>query len=120
MSSKGKSIFHTILFSMLLVLGIEFVLLFVTLYLTHVREQLNNNAADVLHKQVENRSGYLVNTMLKNQDLEALAQSIQTSMLTLESEGKISLATLDASSKQRACSSFAAGDQYRSHSTAAP
>ena len=52
MSSKGKSIFHTILFSMLLVLGVEFVLLFVTLYLTHVREQLNNNAADVLHKQV--------------------------------------------------------------------
>lgn len=99
MSSKGKSIFHTILLSMLLVLGIEFILLFVTLYLTHVREQLNNNAADVLHKQVENRSGYLVNTMLKNQDLEALAQSIQTSMLTLESEGKISLATLDTSSE---------------------
>lgn len=99
MSSKGKSIFHTILLSMLLVLGIEFILLFVTLYLTHVREQLNNNAADVLHKQVENRSGYLVNTMLKNQDLEALAQSIQASMLTLESEGKISLATLDTSSE---------------------
>ena len=99
MSSKGKSIFHTILLSMLLVLGIEFILLFVTLYLTHVREQLNNNAADILHKQVENRSGYLVNTMLKNQDLEALAQSIQTSMLTLESEGKISLATLDTSSE---------------------
>ena len=62
MSSKGKSIFHTILLSMLLVLGIEFILLFVTLYLTHVREQLNNNAADILHKQVENRSSYLVNT----------------------------------------------------------
>ena len=65
MSSKGKSIFHTILLSMLLVLGIEFILLFVTLYLTHVREQLNNNAADVLHKQVQDNLQVLPNRLLE-------------------------------------------------------
>lgn len=100
MNTKGKSIFRTILLSMLLVLCIEFVLLFAVLYLSNVTQQLNKNAADILKKQVENRTGYLQNIMLKNQDLEAISQKIQTALLDLEADGRIDLETLDQGSEQ--------------------
>lgn len=98
MNRTGKSIFRTTLLAMLLVLGVEFILLSAAIYLSNVTQQLNTNATDILKKQVENRSSYLENIMLKNQDLETLSQKIQAEFLDLESRGKISLDTLTTSS----------------------
>ena len=44
---------------MLSVLFIETLLLLIVLYLSRVGERLNQNAIDLLQKQVENRSSYL-------------------------------------------------------------
>lgn len=98
MNRNGKSIFRTTLLAMLLVLGVEFILLSAALYLSNVTQQLNTNATDILKKQVENRSSYLENIMLKNQDLDMLSQKIQTELLDLEANGKIRLDTLSTDS----------------------
>ena len=98
MNRNGKSIFRTTLLALLLVLGVEFILLSAALYMSRVTQQLDTNATDILKKQVENRTGYLENIMLKNQDLDTLSQKIQTAFLDLEANGKISLDTLDTGS----------------------
>ena len=64
MKKQGRSIFHTIFLAMLSVLFIETLLLLIVLYLSRVGEQLNQNAIDLLQKQVENRSSYLESVML--------------------------------------------------------
>ena len=56
---KEKTIFRTILFAMLLVLGIEIVLLVSALYLSNVSTRLNQNAMDLLDMQTSNRADYL-------------------------------------------------------------
>ena len=65
---KEKSIFQSIFKAMLIVLIIELFLLVATLYFGNVGKQLNQNAMDILKKQVENRSAYLENVMLENED----------------------------------------------------
>ena len=64
MKKQGRSIFHTIFLAMLSVLFIEILLLLIVLYLSRVGERLNQNAIDLLQKQVENRSSYLESVML--------------------------------------------------------
>ena len=59
MKKKEKSIFRTILTAMLMVLGIEILLLVAALSISHVSSQLDQNAVDILKKQVDNRSSYL-------------------------------------------------------------
>lgn len=100
MKKNGKSIFHTTLLAMLSVLAVEFLLLFLTLHLSNITQQLNQNAVDILNKQVENRCSYLENTMIQNQDLSSLALEIQTTALTLSEAGKIDFDTLDSSTEQ--------------------
>ena len=58
-TKKEKSIFRTILAAMLLVLGIEILLLVAALGISHVSTQLNQNAVDILEKQVDNRQSYM-------------------------------------------------------------
>ena len=70
---KGKSIFQSIFKAMLVVLGIELLLLIATLYFGNVGKQLNQNAVDILKKQVENRENYLETTMAENQNLSSVA-----------------------------------------------
>ena len=50
---KEKSIFQSIFKAMLIVLIIELFLLVATLYFGNVGKQLNQNAVDILKKQVE-------------------------------------------------------------------
>lgn len=69
MKKQGRSIFHTIFLAMLSVLFIETLLLLIVLYLSRVGERLNQNAIDLLQKQVENASSYLESVMLDNQNL---------------------------------------------------
>lgn len=78
MKKQGRSIFHTIFLAMLSVLFIETLLLLIVLYLSRVGERLNQNAIDLLQKQVENRSSYLESVMLDNQNLSSLSDKINT------------------------------------------
>ena len=96
---KSKSIFRTILFSVLAVLIIEIVLLVSALNLSRVGPELDNNAVEILKKQVENRQNYLEALMQENQKLSDLSDKIDETFLELEEKGKIQLETLAESSK---------------------
>ena len=56
---RGCSIFCKILRSLLLVLLAEMLLLIFAISTSRVTSQLNENAEDILDKQVENRANYL-------------------------------------------------------------
>ncbi len=94
----GKPIFRTILLAMLTALAAELLLLAGSLYMTNVIDQLNQNAIDILQKQVENRQNYLESTMISNQDLTLLEDSITSKAEELLEDGTIQLETLDRSS----------------------
>ena len=73
MKKKEKSIFRTILTAMLMVLGIEILLLVAALSISHVSSQLDQNAVDILKKQVDNRSSYLESILSSDQNLSNLS-----------------------------------------------
>ena len=83
MKKQGRSIFHTIFLAMLSVLFIEILLLLIILYLSRVGDRLNQNAIDLLQKQVENRSSYLESVMLDNQNLSSLSGKINAAAESL-------------------------------------
>ena len=91
MKKQGRSIFHTIFLAMLSVLFIETLLLMIVLYLSRVGERLNQNAIDLLQKQVENRSSYLESVMLDNQNLSSLSDKINTAAESLRESGLIDM-----------------------------
>ena len=91
MKKQGRSIFHTIFLAMLSVLFIETLLLLIVLYLSRVGERLNQNAIDLLQKQVENRSSYLQSVMLDNQNLSSLSDKINTAAESLRESGLIDM-----------------------------
>ena len=97
--SPRRSIFKTILRSMLAVLAIELALLVGTLVVSRVNTQLDQNAADILQKQTENRQNYLESIMLAAQDLSELERYIDATLEDLLAEGAVSLDTLDRSSE---------------------
>lgn len=97
--TPDRSIFVTILRSMLAVLLVEAALLAGILYVSRVNVQLEQNAADLLQKQVENRQSYLQSQMLSVQDLSSLADKISTTAQTLIDSGDISIDTLDRSNE---------------------
>ena len=61
---RGCSIFSKILYSLLLVLLAEVLLLIFAISTSRVTSQLNENAEDILDKQVENRANYLRRTSM--------------------------------------------------------
>lgn len=97
MMKKERSIFRMILTAMLVVLGLEVLLLLVAFYFSNMGPQMNQNAMDIVEKQVENRSAYLENVMLANQDLSVLSAKINETTASLTEEGAIDLETLDDS-----------------------
>ena len=68
---RGCSIFCKILRSLLLVLLAEMLLLIFAISTSRVTSQLNENAEDILDKQVENRANYLRQNLIQAQDLNA-------------------------------------------------
>ena len=86
-----------ILTAMLIVLGLEVLLLLLAFYFSNMGPQMNQNAMDIVEKQVENRSAYLENIMLANQDLSVLSAKINETTVSLMEEGAIDLETLDDS-----------------------
>ncbi len=97
MMKKERSIFRMILTAMLIVLGLEVLLLLLAFYFSNMGPQMNQNAMDIVEKQVENRSAYLENIMLANQDLSVLSAKINETTASLTEEGAIDLETLDDS-----------------------
>ncbi len=81
--------------AMLIVLGIEILLLLGTLYLGNVGTQLNQNAVDILKKQVENRQNYLERTLTDNQDLSTTAAAINDVVEERIKNGEIDIQKLD-------------------------
>lgn len=92
------TIFHTILRSMLWILFIEIALLVGILYLCRINTSLEQNAADILQIQTENRQNYLQSQMLDAQDLSSLAGKINAVTQAMLDDGEISLDTLDSGS----------------------
>ena len=98
--TRSRSVFSTILRALLIVLAVELILLILSLALSKVTTQLDQNAVDILQKQVENRQNYLETIFLNNEELSALTDSINDSARALLSTGDINLNTLDQGSDQ--------------------
>ena len=94
---KEKTVFQVILTAMLAVIGLEILMLLAVLYFSRMRPQMNQNAMDIVKKQVENRSAYLENIMLYNEDLKDLSDTVNHSTEELLQEGEIDLKLLDDS-----------------------
>ena len=91
MKKKEKSVFRTILMAMLIVLGIEILLLVAALCISHVSSQLDQNAVDILKKQVDNRGSYLERVLTSDQDLANLSNRISEAAQELIDSGEIDI-----------------------------
>ena len=96
--TRSRSVFFTIVTALLIVLALEIALLTGTLLLSHVTQQLDQNAQDILNKQLDNRQSYLENFLLGAQDMTTLSEEINQTTEELLASGEISLDTLDKSS----------------------
>ena len=92
----GRSVFTTIFISVLVILFVEIALLMASLNFSRVSEQLDQNAEDILDKQVENRCSYLESFLVGVQDLTDLSEKINTQTQQLVDSGAIRLDELDA------------------------
>lgn len=99
---KGSSIFRLIFLSMLMILGLEFILLFGWLYSGKVASHLNQNACSLLNIQTDNRKNYLENLLLKNYDLSELSDEIDQVLMDMQGAGRIDLETLSDGSENGA------------------
>ena len=97
---RGCSIFCKILHSLLLVLLAEVLLLIFAISTSRVTSQLNENAEDILDKQVENRANYLRQNLIQAQDLNAISGTIDGVTRELVDQGVVDLNTLDTSSEE--------------------
>ena len=97
---RGCSIFCKILRSLLLVLLAEVLLLIFAISTSRVTSQLNENAEDILDKQVENRANYLRQNLIQAQDLNAISGTIDRVTRELVDQGVVDLNTLDTSSEE--------------------
>ena len=97
---RGCSIFCKILHSLLLVLLAEVLLLIFAISTSRVTSQLNENAEDILDKQVENRANYLRQNLIQAQDLNAISGTIDRVTRELVNQGIVDLNTLDTSSEE--------------------
>ena len=100
--TKGRSIYSKILNALLLVLLAEVLLLIFAITTSRVTTQLNENAEDILDKQVENRGNYLRQNLIQAQDLNAISGLIDQTTQEMAEEGLIDLNTLDLSSEEAA------------------
>ena len=97
---RGCSIFCKILHSLLLVLLAKVLVLIFAISTSRVTSQLNENAEDILDKQVENRANYLRQNLIQAQDLNAISGTIDGVTRELVDQGIVDLNTLDTSSEE--------------------
>ena len=92
----GRSVFATIFISVLVILFVEIALLMTSLNFSRVSEQLDQNAEDILDKQVANRGSYLESLLVGVQDLTDLSGKINAQTQQLEESGVLRMDELDA------------------------
>ena len=78
-----KTVFSTIFTALVAVLAIEIIMLFIGL-----SARLDNNAEQILDKQVANRAGYLSTQMTSVQDLTELDSAADRAAMQLVGEGQ--------------------------------
>ena len=100
LKKPAKPVFYTIFRSMMLVLLAEVALLVISITVTNVSGQLDQNAEDILAMQVRNRASYIQDMLIDAQDLTALSDSINAATQQMLDEGTITMDTLDEGSEQ--------------------
>ncbi len=94
MKTHDKSIYQTILKSLLFALVLEVLILLAGIYLSRTVPQLNQNSMDILKKQVENRKNYLEAMMLDDQNLNVLSDRINNALQQQMKQGVTKLKDL--------------------------
>lgn len=95
---QTKSVFQTIFVALIAVLLVETTLLATALTGIRVPQKLNENAEDILNKQISNRQSYLEDFLLDAQDLSTLSGQINNTTLSMLKSGEISYQYLDSDS----------------------
>lgn len=94
---KERSIFQIALRSLLAVLAAEMLLLVGSLAMSGVIQTINQNARDILAKQVENRGGYLANNMTQIwADLETLTKGVNDCVAEMLADGELTMEDIDS------------------------
>ena len=96
--AKGKehTIFVTIFAALMVMLVIMVMLMASAIGVSGVTLRLDENAVDILDKQVENRARYIETQLQQAQDLTELSSFINDTARKMLDEGTISLDTLDS------------------------
>lgn len=82
-----KSVFSTVFTALVAVLAIEIIMLVLSFNLIGFSTRLNNNAEQILDKQVANRAGYLSTQMISAQNLTELDSAADRAAVKLVGEG---------------------------------
>ena len=93
------SIFCTIFSTLLVVLIVEVFLLYSSIHLSSVDDQLHQNAIAILDKQVENRTNYINGQFSQIRDLTDISTTINNTTQKLLDNGTLDLDTLDLGSE---------------------
>ncbi|MDO5136607.1 MAG: EAL domain-containing protein [Eubacteriales bacterium] len=96
---KDRSIFRITLAALVMVLVLGMLLMAGSLFFSGVTDRLDQNARDILDKQVENRKNFLQNSMVDYwADLTMLAQDINIAAKQMADQGQIRMEELDSGS----------------------
>ena len=77
-TKKGKTVFHTVMQPLVVLILLQAAILLTFLYLSGIFDQVNSNERAILSKQVANRANYLESQMTQQwADIGALAASIK-------------------------------------------
>lgn len=99
-NKRSQSIFQTIMLPLLALVLAESLVLLGSLACSGLIKQLDQNARDLLDKQVENRTSYLESAMTGTwSDLSLLADTINQTTQGLVEEGTLDLELLDSNSE---------------------
>ena len=98
--AKGRehTIFVTIFSALMVMLAIVVMLMASATAISGVTLQLDENAVDILDKQVENRAGYIQDQLQQAQELTDLSTYINETAQQMLDDETLSLKTLDSSS----------------------
>ena len=97
---REHSIFCTIFSTLLVVLIVEVFLLYSSIHLSSVDDQLHQNAIDILDKQVENRTSYINGQFSQIRELTDISTTVNTTTQKLLDNGSLDLRTLDQSREE--------------------
>ena len=93
---RGRSIFQIAMRSLLTVLAAEMLLLVGSLAMSGVIQTINQNAKDILAKQVENRGSYLASNMTQSwADLESLTDGVNSRVTEMLASGELAMEDID-------------------------